>query len=170
MEKFDIKKFEEKKINGEYNFILNDGTQVRQIENKNSKDYVEERKTASGMYTEIKLFFMGSGNLKTAGEKFYNFPVGKWKYFDEAGNLVKEPDWDTNYKFSVEDLAGKMEEMEIDIMHNTSGINVSRSSTGAPLYSVQYPVNPLNIYKLYSLKIDGITGKILEKKTVTTRN
>jgi hypothetical protein len=170
MEIFDIKKFKENNINGEYSFHSKDRTVVRQIENKNSSDYTEEVRNLENPFVILKLFFMDSGQLKAKGEKFYSFPIGKWQYFDKTGTLIKETNWDADYKFTINDLSKKMQKLGVNIMKQKVGVNVHRASVGVPLYIVSYPINSLTPYDIYELKIDGITGDIKEKTTQHIRN
>ncbi len=170
METFDIAEFNKNSINGEYTYTLKDGSQVRQIENSSSQDYTVEIKNPPNPHSVLKLFFMKSGKLKATGEKFYSFPIGVWRYYDESGTLTKETNWETNYKFTIEELDKKMQDIGINIMQMKLGFDVHRASVGVPLYFVSYPIDPLNIYDVYELKIDGITGKTLEKTIQQTRN
>lgn len=170
MEKFDIAEFNKKSNNGEYQFTLKDGSQVRQIENAASQDYTVEMKNPPDPHSVLKLFYFKSGNLKAQGEKFYSFPIGKWMFYDESGLLIKETNWDSAYKFTIEDLDKKMRDMGINIMQMKPGVDVHRASVGNPLYIVSYPIDPTNIYDVYELKIDGISGKTVEKTIQQTRN
>ncbi|HXB43157.1 MAG TPA: hypothetical protein VNV85_03840 [Puia sp.] len=168
MEKFDVVRFDEKKINGEYNFTTSDHAQVRQVEN--SADYTEEIKYPSSPFVKIRAYFKASGSIKIRGEKFYNFPVGTWQYFDTNEKLVKETNWETPFKFPIKDLDEKMKKMGVNIMVVKAGTNVRRASTVSPFYFVSYPVNADNPYQVYELKIDGITGEVLEKNIMVTKN
>ena len=170
MEKFDIARFQKNKVNGEYNYVLKDGMEVREIENLDSQDYTVEIRNPLRPNVTLKLFYMKSGNLKATGEKFYSFPIGTWQYFSENGTLTKETNWDSSYQFTLEDLNKKMLKTGIDIYKVKAGINVHRASVGAPLYIVSYPINPSNPYDVYELRIDGITGETKEKTVQHTRN
>src|SRR5450432_2874281 len=79
MEKFDIARFNEKKVNREYSFTLPDHSVVRQVEHNG--DYTEEINYPLSPYTKIKSFFKETGSIKITGERFYSFPVGTWHYF-----------------------------------------------------------------------------------------
>ena len=104
VERFDRITFDKHKINGEYTFTLKDGSVVRQSESEKRANYSEEIRDSIKPFIMCRVFYMYSCNLKVKGEKFYNFPIGIWQYFDETGELTKEVNWEEPYKFSIKDL------------------------------------------------------------------
>lgn len=169
MEKFNTKRFQENKINGEFEFSLSDGSHVRQMEDDSSGDYTEEISNSKDAFSKIRLYFISNGNIKTVGEKFYNFPIGVWHYYDENGKIINQINWESGYKFTLTDLAKKMKSMEVDILQKHDGVDVTRSTTGSPLYTVFYPVNELYPFNdKYMLTIDGITGETIKKSIIKT--
>jgi len=168
MKTFNINKFEKDKVSGECNFTLNDGSRVRQTKYIHREEYIEEIKAPIEPFTTIKVFFMNSGKLKSIGERFYNFPVGVWYYYNEDGKLMKEKNWDAPYKFTIGDLAKKMMSMKIDIMKYQAGIDVFRTDDPKPTYIVHFPAE--KPYQIYNLVISGISGADIEQTTSNTKH
>jgi hypothetical protein len=170
MEKFDIITFNENKIDGEYSFEQDNGNEVRQMENPQSSEYVEEVSDRETPFTTVSVYYMDNGSIKVSGKKFYLMPIGKWQYYSLEGELEKEVDWDEDYKFSIYDLANSLMENNINIMSRQRGLDVQRSDVAGPRYIVLYPVDvKVRPYDYYNLVIDGITGEEIEKKIISVR-
>ena len=162
IEKFNIKQFEENKIDKQYSFNLPDGSQVKQSEN--SKEYYVERiKKGNTPFESYKEFYFDSGILMTKGELFYNFPIGIWYKYDKNGKILEKVNHDTSYKFTIYDLDKKLKEMEIDIMDIESKIFVSRNDKPYPYYQVFYPIIGSN-NEVIVLVVNGTTGEIIKKE------
>lgn len=164
MEKFDKEQFDSNKVDGEYTFTLKDSSTVRQMENIARLEYVEEIMEYKTPFSKVKVYFMNSGNLKISGERFYETEIGIWKYYDETGKLIKQTDWDAAFKFTLEDLGKKMKAMNVDIFKNEKFVSVDKENEDRPLYIVMYPVGPESPYKVYTLTIDGVDGKTIDKQ------
>ena len=170
METFDKIQFDKNKVNGEYNFVLNDGKLVRQMENPKRGEYTEVISDPAKPYSTVNVFFMASGRLKIKGFKFYDMPIHTWKYYDENGGQVKETNWDTPFKLSIDEVARIMKAMNVDIMNRHNGVEVDRMDDPHPKYVVAYPVGKERPYDINSVYIDGITGKILEKTVSSVKH
>ena len=170
METFDKLQFDKKKINGEYNFVLDDGKVVRQMENPKRSEYTELISDPIKPYSMVNVYFMPSGRLKIKGFKFYDMPIHVWKYYDESGGQTKEMNWDTPFKLSIEELAKIMKGMNVDIMDRHNGVDVDRSDSPSSKYVVAYPVGKERPYEINSVYVDGNTGKILEKKVSSVKH
>jgi hypothetical protein len=170
MEKFNKAKFDSNKVNGEYSFVLDDGTRVKQMENISGNEYVEEMTDPKKPFSKVRVYFMDSANIKVKGERFYLIPIGEWQYYNNNGSLIKETNWDSAYKFTINDLAKKVLKSEkIDIMKYQRGVDVLRSDISRPLYIVVFPFGPAKPYDIYSLVVDGITGETVEKTISSTK-
>jgi len=170
MEKFDKLTFEKNKVNGEYIYTLEDGSEVRQMENLKSLEYTEEIREPGTPFSRVKVFFMENGQLKVVGDRFYLIPIGKWQYYDKFNNLEKETDWDVEYKFTIYDLANMMLEKDVNIMKIQKGIDVLRSDIAGPRYIIVYPVDSIKRpYDFYNLVINGISGEEIEKTIISVR-
>ena len=161
MEIFNVREFQQHQEDGEYVFNLPDGSEVYQIEDKDSSEYFEEIHQPDKPFTLVRTYYMNNGNLKSKGEKFYNFPIGTWHYYDERSNLIKEINWEKSFVFSIADLYRKMKEYQIDIMNTESGVNVARSEEPSPYYRISSPVEEGNYMDLRIIKIDGVNGKTI---------
>ncbi|QYS87732.1 hypothetical protein JJC03_08275 [Flavobacterium oreochromis] len=77
--------------------------------------------------------YYGNSRIKAIGSLFYNIPSNIQKEFDQSGNLIKETDYEKNYKFSIEDLCRLIKtDYDIDLMV-PSNSNIERG--------IQYYVN-----------------------------
>jgi hypothetical protein len=164
VERFDRTTFDKHKVNGEYTFTLKDGSVVRQSESEKRANYSEQIIDSIKPYVMCRVFYMHSCSLKVKGEKFYDFPIGVWQYFDENGHLTEEVNWEEPYKISIKDLYTKMKNVNVDIMDKTKRVVVTREDSPEPYYKVFSPVetgkSEMNIFV-----IDGINGDIVSKMT-----
>jgi hypothetical protein len=168
MERFDKIKFDANKVDGEYNFTLQNGLQVRQL--KFGEDsYVEYSKYAGATKEMLKEYFASTLFLKTKGETFYGSRIGTWQEYDESGKLLKETDYDKPYKYSIAELNEDMKKMGLEIMKQHDDVTVSRNDEPEPQYIVSYPVTE-RPYELNILLIDGNTGKIIKKSIGHIKN
>src|SRR5436190_21381928 len=78
MERFNKALFDQKKTGDHYEFTLEDGTIVHQMESPPDY-YVEKTSNPKTNFKTYKEYYFSNGNLKTSGREFYAFPVGVWK-------------------------------------------------------------------------------------------
>ncbi|HEX8577215.1 MAG TPA: hypothetical protein VF677_13050 [Flavobacterium sp.] len=127
-------------------------------------EYTEEIQNTTTPYTTYK-YFHKNGILKTSVIRFYGFPTGISKEYDQSGKVIKQTDWDKDYKFSIEDLVKKMkEEYDVDIM-NVSRISrvhrfVEKKELKIPLYEI-WSREEINRIRLKCYLINGNTGEVL---------
>ncbi len=148
---FDIEVFHKNKVNNEYNFILEDGTTVRQIE---WKDEYDEIRYNNKSYFEIYTSYYKNGNLKMFVERFPNRFVKYIKEYDEEGNLIKETDYDKEFEFTWEQLLKILEERNVDI-RDVNNTTIRKQNGNWRFDYIQ------DIY-IYDVIIHGKTGKVLQ--------
>jgi hypothetical protein len=97
-----------------------------------------------------------------------HFKKGIWHEFDLNGNLTRTIDHDEPYKYSFEDvlLFCKKEHISVEkgILPTPSGHHTTISRTedlGSPIWLIDW-VKTEDIGE--SIKLDGMTGKVLEKE------
>ena len=115
-------------------------------------------------------FFAGSGNLKLSGREFHGFPIGVWTEYSKDGKTLDEWDEDKNYEFTIQALTDKMKDLGVDITFNRTGVTVTRTDIGKPIYYVTYPVSIASPNEVIELAIDGVTGKTLGQDTIKIKN
>lgn len=167
MEEFngqDLNKFQVMFL-GEINFTKPNGDEVRQIEDKDSyTEYISKKGTP---FETVNIFYKRTCALKATGERFYGFPIGIFKEYNQNGVLIKEINSNEPYKFTLEALIQKVEkEFHINIMKNTIGVSVTRTTNPVPQYELDYPVIEGNPLWLNIVIFDGITGFIIRKTSV----
>lgn len=146
-------------------------------ENKSDACYLEMDKdntygwygmTLKDSYYRTTKIYYPNGNIKKKGlsANTGNFQKGVWYEFDEQGNLIKETDYDQPFTFTFEDILKFFEKHGIKInkgpiLQSTSWHNdIFRDiQNGHPLWRIEY-LKKADLVEV--IKIDGITGKVLE--------
>ncbi len=173
MERFNIAEFERNQVNDEYTFITKDGTKVIQRQFPGRQEYLEESFPVNSHYSKIRLYYMPSGNIKTEGTRFYKMSVNTWVYYEPTGVVSRKVDWEMKFKFTINDLIAKVKDAyKIDLLQKESSVYATRSleRDPRPFYSISFPVGNAMPGAMYTVIIDGVTGKELEKRTSTIRN
>ena len=158
-EKFDIKTFEKNKIDGEYNFVLDDGTKIRQ--SSTEIDYGEfVIPPPPQLFITSKQYFK-TGELQALLILYPNDFIKLKKVYDKDGKLVEETNFDIPYKFSFEQLLEliKNEKDKIDLFDRNTSITRGVLDEG-PIWEITYK----KVFMRRELiKVNGITGEILER-------
>ncbi|WP_456311769.1 hypothetical protein [Pseudomonas shirazensis] len=169
MEYFDINKYKALEIDDKYSSSNKDlylkENKIR-IQVLFLKDAIQVEETSiENKFQGIKVFYESNKSLKIKGRKFYSFSIGKWEYFNESGECLKEVNHDLPFKLSVDDLAKMMKtKYNLDIMDIEKTYNINRyvdsQKTKLSLYEIYYrdEMKPgiLNCYV-----IDGNVGEVL---------
>jgi hypothetical protein len=174
-EKFDQTRYEKLKIKDKFNTTeyLSNGTYIEMDEGDYGKQYIE---TNVNCYFQINKSYYKNGNIKKKSLSFNWFAFGKGiSYeFDEQGNLVKEIDYDKNYKFTFEDILKFCEKENIlvekgPILQSTGFhtsirrefIEASKKATWTieRLKSTDRP----NFVNRETITLDGTTGQVLSR-------
>ncbi|MEO8236490.1 MAG: hypothetical protein ABI576_00180 [Flavobacterium sp.] len=165
MEKFNTEKYKNLPINPETGLqILPNGDDVEILKGSNNKGFVERINKANTPYIFFKSFY-DNGNLQAEGVSIYGTIINKHKEFDEKGHLIKEIDYNKDYKFSIEDLQKKMKETyNVDIMNTKQTRSVSRTTIDTRIKFPYYQV-VVNTGKasFNNYLLNGNTGEIFYK-------
>lgn len=158
-EKFDIATFNKNQGNGKYNFILKDGTKIEQ---EIDKEFYNEtiRPPLPILFISDKRYYK-SGNLQSELIHFPNRFLKNLKKYDENGKLTEEIDYDKPFKFNFEQLLKliKKEKDTINLFDKNTSIGRLSDTTGTFWY-ITYKKTSMRRERL---KVDGITGEILER-------
>jgi hypothetical protein len=134
----------------EINF-LSDGIQVR-LRNFNSP------------YEKIKGYSNSTKFLVAEGLDFYGSPIDKTIQYNEKHQIVKEIDYETPYKFTIEDLIEKIKkEYKVDLGDKSEGSAAGRTSKDGVFYYEVFLRHKTGEQKMEYLLIDGTTGKTVLK-------
>jgi hypothetical protein len=169
MEYFNINKYKDWEIDTKFSASNND--KYLKLDNKRVKildfgdTFQEEQSNNKNPYLYFKTYFSITKSVKATGQNFYDLEFGIWKEYDNKGNLIKETDYDEDYKFSIDDLIKKMRiEYNYDLMNVDKTYNLNRfvdkNNTRLPLYEVYYK-DETNNQMLHSYIINGTTGEVL---------
>lgn len=172
--KFDIKKFKENRVDGEYRFRLNDTTEV--VQSVDGNEYYLETLIFNGSEKEKGYaYYYDSGQLASEVNTYCNELVGISRTYNIYGELVQEIDWDKGFAFSMEDLRDLIKKMfkkdilypETKSMHSIQRFNdeayISKEKypNAISIYMIQIATYPKPPKKSHLLVIDGMTGEIL---------
>lgn len=159
-ENFDITLFKKNNINNTYSFKLNDGSLVTQ---ESDEGYYYETITPvpPKLFIKEKRFYE-SGLLESILVKFpNNFLINLVEYNNE-GKLINEMNYDIPFKFNFEKLLLliKNEKDSIDISDRRNTTIGRSSDENGTFWYITYKKVPM---RREVIKVDGITGEILER-------
>jgi len=145
--------------------MLIKGDIVRHLDDDENYYLITEQINKSA-FTTVKKYSKPSLTLTIEGQRFYDMPVGLWKYYDDEGNLIKTRDFDKEWggSFSIEMLIDKFKkEYDVDLsVPKNSGMKVLRDSEdNKPVYVVRIPVNDYPMAPRRVIKVDGKTGRVI---------
>jgi hypothetical protein len=147
--------------------FLEDGTY---LEVDGLGDIKQSWETPKYSFFKISKYYYKNKNIKNKGLGFNSggFPKGTWYEFDEKGNLIKEIDYDKNYKFTFEDILNfcEKENIRVDkgpILQSTgfhTRIYRDRPYLGKNNWGISW-LKKVDIIE--DIVIDGTTGKVLSR-------
>lgn len=164
-ELFNVKEYSKRKNEGKTTFTLGNGTIIRQFDvgEKEELIYVEYETPLKPKYFFVYKEYYFNGVLKEKGLRFKQgkFQKGIWKKYDETGKLTKEIDYDKPFKFTFEQLVELLEKEKdtIDLYDKNTSITRGVIEEGA-IWQIKWKKT---FDRRETLKVDGITGKILER-------
>lgn len=160
MEKFNINKFEENKgkqgYDNEYVFRTHDDFDVREFATIISNDakelqYQREVSKEFSPFKNIYVYY-NNGNLYAHGEFFNSSPNGISKEYDKNGKLIKETNFDKNFKHTFEQIHNiVLKEKKIDIYDTRQAIALRHDGSIADNIKPYY-----QIHVVKSELVDGI--------------
>ncbi len=163
MENFNISYFESDNISlMEKTIIKNDTIEkIGFIGN----GYYKITSTVNSPFVEKKYFFQNT-NLESEGNFFYEVPIGHYKNYDSLGNLKSEINFDTQRKFSIDQLIDKMKlDFNTDLLKNTEEKSVSVTISSSNVLS--YDIVLKNFYSSglhRQINISAEDGKVLSDR------
>ena len=110
LDTFDIKTFNENKINNQYTFTKPNGDIV--IQEYRDNYYYQETNIKDDIIDTYKAFYI-SGKFKDKGSFYERIPVGKYIKYNEKGEIIEERDFDKYYKFTLEDVIKYCKEKDL---------------------------------------------------------
>ena len=165
MEKFNINKYNNLPINPKTGLqILPNGDDVQMFKGSGNIGFVERINKAGTPYLFFKSFYE-NGNLQAEGVDFYSMSIRIYKEYSENGELIKEIDYDKDYKFSIEDLQKEMKESyNVDIMDKKQTRSVGRTKIDTRLKFPYYQVIVNSgVASFTDYLLNGNTGEVIYK-------
>ena len=159
MDTFDIKTFDKHKDHlSRYNYIRKDSTVVEQ---RTWQFGYEEVIMPKNNLIHIFNKYNEDGKLMLTGDFFPNdFEKGIWKEYDEQGNLIKETNYDTPYKFTWEEVLEWIKERNINMESDYFEIyrNAGEEEGEKPIWAITWEKEDKSSLRVAIL--DGSTGKV----------
>lgn len=105
------------------------------------------------------------GSLKLRGDIYRkdSFQKGVWRYYDAKGHLTKTDDFDKPYAYTWEQLSAWLKLQKITYV-KIQNINRKQIADGKYVWYVLWEKKAGGTGE--QLTIDGVTGRILERKQV----
>lgn len=166
-EKFDIETFNKNKVNNEFNFVLDDGTKIRQYESGNSFTEIITPTKPELFQTQKEFYKNGKLHLKFISFE-RNFIKSKEEY-NKVGKLIEEIDYDPPYQFTFEQLLELLKKQKDSIDIFDINTNIARGFNGMDWHGkidknyTWYIKWKKTFGRRETLKVDGITGEVLER-------
>jgi antitoxin component YwqK of YwqJK toxin-antitoxin module len=170
-EKFDSNRYEKLKAKDKFNTteFLPDGTYIEMDEGNYGKSYSEIKPNS---YFKLSKGFYSNGNIKLKGVSFnwFAFQKGIWYEFDEQGKLIKEIDYDKNYKFTFEDILKFCEKEKIEvkkgpILQSTGFHTTIRREYSETTKKATWTIEHLKTFDIKeTIALDGTTGAVLSRR------
>jgi antitoxin component YwqK of YwqJK toxin-antitoxin module len=161
-EKFDIERFNKHQVNGDYNRVLEDGTQINQYGDPSG--YFENIIPPAGWFYTYKEFY-SNGNLKEGGQLFKkgDFRAGIWNEYDSSGNKTKETNYDHPFKLTVNGVLNIISKTGVAFSLNEKYDMLDRDVTDSgAVWIVDWKSRSKQNWVDRAI-VDDATGKIVEK-------
>lgn len=162
-EKFDLKKFNENKIDSTYEYSVKD-TIIKLSEAK--EHFKKEIIAVNHSFKHTFVYDKSTNLLVNEFSYFYGMPVGIWKSYDEKGTLTNWKNYDEDYDFTVKQLTGLLKkDLQIDLINDTNyqSLTIDRFPYKRLYFFTNYcySIDIRTIEETRIIKIDGKTGEIL---------
>ena len=179
----------QKGIRDSYDYTKKEGHLIKYLTGV-PKEYYSSRQYSSDNYYVIVKQYNGEAIIKEKGICFNSLGetrLGVWYEYDENGHLIKETNYDKNYKFSFNQvldfcMSKKMILEKGDIPKTEGGFHTKirrYSLENKPVWIIEYQdgikpeVRPFSDGEISGEKsiyeqiiLDGETGKIISEKTI----
>jgi hypothetical protein len=155
-----------------YDYFLAKGDKrVRIMKDRPANEIYVKESNIINQYRSFAIYDYNTKIIKSSGEKFYNFLIGKKKTYDQYGRLIKEEDFNKPYKIGVRELAEIVKERyKIDIIRINQDIYVYRDCKQKALYYIEiHHINPESYHQYRDIIIDATTGKTISDKIKDSR-
>jgi antitoxin component YwqK of YwqJK toxin-antitoxin module len=143
--------------------------------NKDGRQAIEHYNNS---YFNVNKFYYKNNKIKLKGVIVNNGTalIGTWYEFDEKGNLIKEIDYDKNYKFTFEDILKFCERENIRVdkgpILQSTGFHTYifreyLATTNESTWTIEWLKSPDIIQ---TINLDGTIGKVLSRKDTHYEN
>ncbi|MFA7445135.1 MAG: hypothetical protein WCY89_04250 [Flavobacteriaceae bacterium] len=168
IKKLDITEFKKSKANESRELIKGDSIHRFFETVYETDEYIgkESIKLEENIST-YEVYDKKSLTLFRTGQRFFHTPIGIQREYNSKGELIKEKNWDKDFKLSVDDVISlAKEKLNIDINKKTRGLFVSRGfdeDRNKYIYSIS-----LRIDVVFSREviIDAENGEIIYDEKV----
>jgi hypothetical protein len=161
LEKFDIKRFDENKEEGEtYRYTTTEGDEITESGGLDSGEHLVTIIPKNSLYYISKLFYPNS-NIKCKGPSFKDdCEIGIWYDFDEKGKLIKSTDLDEPYKLTIEHMLHFLKKSNADFARYFSINRVFDENKKIGTWTLIFDGTYKNNQGKYLIEIDDKTNEI----------
>ena len=122
-------------------------------------------------YEQVFQYYIKTGVLRKGTTLFYGMSIGKTYTYNEKGKLIKEENWDTPYKVSIEELITICKQkLNLDLMDMSLKLTVERYNEEKAIYIIRIPdPDTMTGIEAKYITISADNGEILLEKEIHSK-
>ena len=122
-------------------------------------------------YEQVFQYYIKTGVLRKGTTLFYGMSIGKTYTYNEKGKLIKEENWDTPYKVSIEELITICKrKLNLDLMDMSLKLTVERYNEEKAIYIIRIPdPDTMTGIEAKYITISADNGEILLEKEIHSK-
>ena len=122
-------------------------------------------------YEQVFQYYIKTGILRKGTTLFYGMSIGKTYTYNEKGKLIKEENWDTPYKVSIEELITICKQkLNLDLMDMSLKLTVERYNEEKAIYIIRIPdPDTMTGIEAKYITISADNGEILLEKEIHSK-
>ena len=122
-------------------------------------------------YEQVFQYYIKTGVLRKGTTLFYGMSIGKTYTYNEKGKLIKEENWDTPYKVSIEELITICKQkLNLDLMDMSLKLTVERYNEEKAIYIIRIPdPDTMTGIEAKYITISATNGEILLEKEIHSK-
>ena len=122
-------------------------------------------------YEQVFQYYIKTGVLRKGTTLFYGMSIGKTYTYNEKGKLIKEENWDTPYKVSIEELITICKQkLNLDLMDMSLKLTVERYNEEKAIYIIRIPdPDTMTGIEAKYITISADNGEILLGKEIHSK-
>jgi hypothetical protein len=166
----EIKKFLQSKHSFSIDTVNDLGDRVVWSDDSVNDEYQKNVYKKNSAYKHCYVYDRSTFQLKSTSVIFYNFPVGKIKYYNTQGKVTRTEDSETDVAFKADALVDLLKRMyDVDLLSKNSNYSsvykIRYDDSEKIVYQVLYGHNDRNMTRRKFI-VDAQTGQVLFDKWI----